>query len=488
MSKAYDRVEWGYLRALLLALGFDINWTRLIMRCVSTVTYSVLINDQAHGMIMPQRGLRQRDPLSPLLFVLCTEGLTHLLTKAAQERRITGIQFGFRRSAMHHLLFADDCLFSCKAEEQQSAALLRILEMYGQVTGQVINPSKSSIIFGKQVSEENKSRVKQLLGPNMAPRLGKRLSGWHAKTLSQGGKEVLIKAVGTALPVSAMSVFKLPKTTLSSLTSALASFWWSSVEHKRKIHWLSWEKMCLPKKFGGLGFKDLESFSQALLAKQAWRLLYSEDCLMSHDGCTQRQLEMVSVLTYGRSHGLKMMKESCAHFDANLRVSDLIDTHTGRWCLTRLKEIFVPGDIKILQSNQPVILKPDSWVWKHTQSSVYSVKTSYELAFAENNQELLREHYVYPSINPLKNQVWHIKAPSKLKVFLWKALSGALPVLDGLQARGLGYIWFSSETRGFQSLLDFHQPELCDANMGREKGMARSNKKLSVDPLVFVEK
>lgn len=146
---------------------------------------------------------------------------------------------------------------------------------------------------------------------------------------------------------------------------------------------------------------------------------------------------MVSVLTYGRSHGLKMMKESCAHFDANLRVSDLIDTHTGRWCLTRLKEIFVPGDIKILQSNQPVILKPDSWVWKHTQSSVYSVKTSYELAFAENNQELLREHYVYPSINPLKNQVWHIKAPSKLKVFLWKALSGALPVLDGLQARGM---------------------------------------------------
>lgn len=220
------------------------------MRCASTVTYSVLINDQAHGMIMPQRGLRQRDPMSPLLFVLCTEGLTHLLTKAAQERRITGIQFGFRRSAMHHLLFADDCLFSCKAEEQQSAALLRILEMYGQVTGQVINPSKSSIIFGKQVSEENKSRVKQCLGIDteggaskylglpeslkgskvqlfsyLQARLGKRLSGWHAKTLSQGGKEVLIKAVGTALPVSAMSVFKLPKTTLSSLTSALASFW-----------------------------------------------------------------------------------------------------------------------------------------------------------------------------------------------------------------------------------------------------------------------
>ena len=81
MSKAYDRVEWAFLEVMMRRLGFSDRWIGLMMICVKTVSYSVLINGEPKGKILPTRGLRQGDLISPYLFLLCVEGLTAMLGK-----------------------------------------------------------------------------------------------------------------------------------------------------------------------------------------------------------------------------------------------------------------------------------------------------------------------------------------------------------------------------------------------------------------------
>ena len=99
MSKAYDRLEWDFIEAVLLQLGFNLAWTNLIMQCIKTVTYYFLINGSAQGMVKPQKGIRQGDPLSPYIFILCSEVLSGLC------RKLQGIRVATSSPSINHLLF-----------------------------------------------------------------------------------------------------------------------------------------------------------------------------------------------------------------------------------------------------------------------------------------------------------------------------------------------------------------------------------------------
>ena len=127
MSKAYNKMEWCFLEQILLKLGFQESWVALIMKCITTVSYSILVNGEPNGLITPSRGLWQRDPLSPYLFLFCVKGLNALLSNAATREKIRGFSLCRNGSKLTHLFFADDCLLFCKSTLEECNKIQELL-------------------------------------------------------------------------------------------------------------------------------------------------------------------------------------------------------------------------------------------------------------------------------------------------------------------------------------------------------------------------
>lgn len=107
-----------------------------------------------------------------------------------------------------------------------------------------------------------------------------KIESWKEKNLSQGEKEVLLKVVALSIPTFTISCFKLMDIFCDDLSKMMMRFWWGQKEEERKIHWVSWDKLCFPKCLRGMGFEDLKLFNLALLAKQRWRILQNKESLV----------------------------------------------------------------------------------------------------------------------------------------------------------------------------------------------------------------
>ena len=147
MSKAYDRIEWNFLEKLMEKLGFANKWINLISSCIQSVSFSVMINGEPHGLFHPQRGLRQGDPLSPYLFLLCAEGLHSLIKQAEVRGAIQGVSLCRDGPKITHLFFANDSLLFCKANDQDCTMVMEILEAYERASGSALIGTKLNSIL-----------------------------------------------------------------------------------------------------------------------------------------------------------------------------------------------------------------------------------------------------------------------------------------------------------------------------------------------------
>jgi hypothetical protein len=414
MKKPYDRVEWEYLRKIMLKLGFHRQWVDIIMRLVTTVSFSVLFNGDRLESFRPSRGIRQGDPISPYLFLLAAEGLSCLLKSRIQSSNLSGVTVAPSAPMVSHLLFTDDSLLFFKANRASADQVKDILHDYCQASGQKVNMAKSSIHFLKGCGEAIRDEIKQILDVHnealsekylgmptdvgnssngafkyLKDRVWQKVQGWLELCLSSGGKEVLIKAVAQAVPTYSMSCFRLPRGLCQHIDGLLHNFWWGSKDGKRRTCWVAWDQMTRPKYMGGLGFKDIELFNLALLARQAWRILQEPESLSarvlksvyfpydsfldatvgsspSHvwwaivdgkDVLTQGIIRRIgsgaTTNIWNQNWLLRkgIMKPLCCTSNHPLaRVLELIDHTTGTWRRDQLEEHFISIDREVIES------------------------------------------------------------------------------------------------------------------------------------------
>ena len=147
LAKAYDTVSWEFLRFALGHLGFPPKFVAWAMECVCSASYSIKINKGIYGFFPGKRGLRQGDPLSPLLFVICMELLSRLIKK---ETSRSSFQFHQHCESLRltHLIYADDVVLFCRGDVSSVKVLIGCLERFKLMSGLSVNVGKSSIYFG----------------------------------------------------------------------------------------------------------------------------------------------------------------------------------------------------------------------------------------------------------------------------------------------------------------------------------------------------
>lgn len=276
---------------------FDGTLISRIKTCIETATMRVIWNGDLTDSFSPTRGIRQEDSLSPYLFVLCMEPLSHLIQDYVNMKQWCPVKLGRRGPPLSHLFFADGIFLFAEATLEQAYFIKEILDVFCAHSGQKVSSSKLVVFFSKNVSS-------RLLGFNITFDLGKylghplihgsrmrghyqdivskakaKLASWKGRHLSMAGHLTLAKSVLASFPVYNMQISILPTTVLHELDKIVRDFLWGSTPEARKLHLVGWDSLCSPKSVGGLGLHQATMRNFALVTKLGWRMLIEGDKL-----------------------------------------------------------------------------------------------------------------------------------------------------------------------------------------------------------------
>ena len=305
IEKAYDHIRWDFILQTLERMGFGSKWIRWMNWCISTASFSVMVNGSPTGFFRSSRGLRQGDPLSHYLLVISMEVLSCLLKRAVEGNFISGCRLGDRDGGelvISHLLYADDTIIFCEANSEQLMCLRWTLMWFEAFSGLRINLNKSVIIpLGRVDNVELLAaelgcgvgslpttylglplgaphRAMRVWDP-MEERFRKRLSSWKRQYISKGGSSPLFEVLCLASPFTSSLCLECQRLFVRDWRRFRETFFGVggilSVNHT----WSTGKLFAKRKVEGRLGVRGLSLMNQALLCKWSWRFANERDSL-----------------------------------------------------------------------------------------------------------------------------------------------------------------------------------------------------------------
>ncbi|XP_074317080.1 uncharacterized protein LOC141653264 [Silene latifolia] len=302
LQKAYDTIECEFLDQMLSALNLPDQFKGWKMQCVTSATYSLNLNGNVFGFFKGKRGLRQGDPLSPLLFTVCMEYRSRLLTYSSANNEYNYHPM-CKQMKLTHLIFADDLLLFCKGDACSMMTILRTFVTFSKTSGLNMSKGKSNAYFNG-VKNSLKQEILLISGmvegslpfkylgvPIKTTRLTtkdckplidkivQRIRNLGARKLSYAGRLTLVQSVLMSLHNYWAGIFILPTGVINKIEAICRHFLWDGGVDYLRSPLVSWEKICKPKQEGGLGLKSAIHWDRAAVGKMVWWLASKSDLL-----------------------------------------------------------------------------------------------------------------------------------------------------------------------------------------------------------------
>ncbi|XP_073129053.1 uncharacterized protein [Henckelia pumila] len=486
MAKAYDRVQWSFLLDALRRFGFSEQVVRMVRACISFCKFSVNVNGTPAGFFASSRGLRQGDPLSPLLFVLRAEylsrGLDRLFLQHFDMRYWSGCDL-----QISHLAYADDVIIFANGGSRGLQRLKDFLAHYENCSGQLVNVAKSAMSFPPGWMARRRSHLLRITGfeegqlplkylgaplfrgnrkyslfEPLLQSVRKKLEGWESRSLAPGSRMTLIRSVLLSIPIYLCQVIQPPLAVLEKLERIFNAFLWGSRPLEKKWHWARWSRACLPVKEGGLGFRRLkeivDSFSTKLwfrfrqgsflwarfLSRKYCRTV-SPICAPSRGSISPTWRHLLQIRPRAEPGirwriglgdvsfwddtwlGDAPLSSRCdVRGDRCVRVSSFLLERD--WDFNLLCAVVAPSVAEEIVQIPILMDEPDAAIWIHSTDGAFFVRSAWEQVRPRG------------SVSDIFTSCWGRWMRPTMSFFLWRFWHRWLPVDEVLQQRGFSLV------------------------------------------------